>query len=524
MVSLLLQHGEYECLANLTCNPLHYQDHQHFADDYLATNLMKKSPNLPLAIDKHDVALKAFWSSEEVCRETNERLFAIPRGGLPPKVEQARTLIHNILGPLTIDDLRYVEDHFRFGPGATTSVTGVGSVTSDKYDAEMHLTSELYPFYKAILGQAWWDHTRPTIVEGNKFTSVPKTALTNRGICVEPHLNIFVQLGIGALLRKRLRRLGVDLTDQTRNQEFARRAYRDGLATIDLSKASDSVAYATVICLLPPDWVQLLEIARSPATFIAGEYVTLEKFSSMGNGYTFELESLIFAALAHVCNPGQSDDIAVYGDDIIVPAQGASCLIEALESLGFKVNESKSFLAGNFFESCGRDFFQGIPVRPFFLKKEDGTHSIPYALQFCNALRLYLFKNSSEMGCDERFRPVWLWAKGLIPKPWSTCTVPPKFGDQGLIVSRLEIRGARKPRKHNTSGLEGIEVRHVKCTTRDLRKETLGRHLYALSQAGHLAIATNGFEPRRGLYGRFVLGWALVDQWPEGLEWTKLVH
>jgi hypothetical protein len=318
-----------------------------------------------------------------------------------------------------------------------------------------------------------------------------------------------------------LKKLGVNLNDQTRNQEFAQRAYRDGLATIDLSKASDTLAYATVINLLPPDWVQLLEVARSPKTFVEGRYVTLEKFSSMGNGYTFELESLIFAALAHACNPGRADDIAVYGDDIIIPTQGASVLIEALSFLGFKVNNSKSFLAGNFFESCGKDFFQGVPVRPFFLKKEEGAASIPYALHFCNALRLYLFNCSSGWGCDEKFRPVWLWAKGLIPKPWSQCTVPPSFGDQGLIVSRMEIRGARKPRKHNVNGLEGVEIRHVKLTTRRVRKSSVGRHLYALSQAGRLSVPTLGFEPRRGLYGKFVLGWAIVDQWPEGLEWIN---
>jgi hypothetical protein len=485
---------------------------------------MKKSPNLPWFVDKHDVALKAFWSSEEDCRCTNDRLFAEPIGAMPLLVERARTLIHKTLGPLTRKDLQFVEDHMRFGPGATTSVTGVGSVTSDKFDAEMHLTSELYPYYKAILGKTWWDHTRPVVVEGNKFTSVPKNALTNRGICVEPTLNIFVQLGVGAVIRERLKRLGVNLSDQTRNQEFARRAYRDGLATIDLSKASDTLSYAAVINLLPPDWVQLLEIARSPKTYVDGKYVVLEKFSSMGNGYTFELESLIFASLAHACNPGRTDDIAVYGDDIIVPAQGAPKLIEALNYLGFKVNESKSFLAGNFFESCGKDFFQGILVRPFFLKKEDGSSSIPYALQFCNALRLYLFNRSSGWGCDERFRPVWLWAKGLIPKPWSQCTVPPVFGDSGLIVSKREARNTRKPQKQNTCGLEGVEVKHVTMKTIRLRKKTIGRHLYALSQAGRLTIPTKGFEPRRGLYGKFVLGWAIVDRWPEGLEWTDLVH
>lgn len=513
-VKIMIDHGLWQDLLDLECNPLHYQDHSNFADDYLATSLLQKSVNLPTGIDKHSVALKSFWDSEASCKMVNDRLFSLPIGGLPPLIERARSLIHRVLGPLTKEDLQFVEDSFRFGPGATTAVSGVGSVTSDKFDEEIHLTEALYPFYKSVLGQTWWDQrSSPVIVEGNRFTSVPKNAKTNRGICVEPTLNIFVQLGIGALLRRRLRRLGIDLSDQTKNQKFAARAYSERLATIDLSAASDSLAYSTVISLLPEDWVELLDLARSPKTQVEGEYVTLEKFSSMGNGYTFELETLIFAALAFVCCPGETDRIAVYGDDIILPANRSKSLIDALDFLGFRVNERKSFLAGNFFESCGVDFFKGQPVRPFFLRKSSESKQL-YTIQIMNSLRLYASMRCNYRYCDSRFRSLWVQLKKLIPKPWSMCSVPPQMGNSGIIVSLREARYIQRPKNWG----EGWIVQHVVQQPKKVRKRTIGRLLAALACGS--PIPTRGFEPRRGLFGRFVLRRTTILSWCEGLEWT----
>lgn len=490
-VFMLIKHEMWRELLDLKVDPLHYQDHSNFADDYLATSLLQKSANLPTGIDLHKAALDAFYASEDSCRRVNDKLISTLTGGLPPLIERARSIIHKVLGPLTREDLDFVEASFRFGPGATTGVPGTGSVVSDKFDEEIHLTQSLVPYYKAILGQTWWESkTRPVVVEGNRFTSVPKNAKTNRGICVEPTLNIFVQLGIGQLLRRRLKRLGIDLSDQTKNQSLARMAYREKLATIDLSAASDSLAYLTVIRLLPEPWVELLEIARSPTTLVDGKIVNLEKYSSMGNGFTFELETLIFAAIAHAACSGDTSRVAVYGDDIIVPQKHAPLVIDALDFLGFSVNLKKTFLAGRFFESCGTDWFNSQPVRPFFLRKSKES-KLPYTMQTANSLRRYAQLRLNGLGCDSRFRSLWVSLMTLTPEPWKSCKVPLSLGDVGLIVSEQEARMKRRPRNQ----LEGWVVRTVSLTTVRKRKRTIGRLLAALACGS--PEPTYGMEPDR---------------------------
>jgi hypothetical protein len=148
-------------------------------------------------------------------------------------------------------------------------------------------------------------------------------------------------------------------------------------ATLDLSNASDTVCRNLVKILLPPTWFESLDDLRSKATLIEGRWVHLEKFSSMGNGFTFELETLIFASLccATLRKLGRAgtlgSDVFVFGDDIIVPTVIVREVIAVLRFSGFELNEEKSFFGDEpFRESCGGDYYDGFPVRPFYLKDE----------------------------------------------------------------------------------------------------------------------------------------------------------
>jgi hypothetical protein len=100
----------------------------------------------------------------------------------------------------------------------------------------------------------------------------------------------------------------------------------------------------------------------------------LEKFSSMGNGFTFELETLIFAALAAaVSDLTLGENLFVYGDDIIVPTHASSNVLAVLRTFGFTPNTKKTFTSGSFRESCGGDYFLGYDVRSVFLKSEPSS-------------------------------------------------------------------------------------------------------------------------------------------------------
>jgi hypothetical protein len=530
-VYLLLKNKEYQQYLELTIDPDNYDDPSQFRDDYLVTEILRKSPNLPLGVDRSAEALLSFSESEHHCQQMNNFFFSNADTALPVWFFEVQTLIKRILGPLNKEALDSISDSFGHGPGATTGVRGVGSCQSMKFDKTLHLTANLRDFYRAILGQTWWEHqSRPEVVSGSKFTTVPKSAKTDRGICVEPTLNMFVQKGIGSYLRSRLRSFGYNLDRQAEvNKSLAQQAVSRGLSTIDLSAASDSVSLELVRRLLPPDWYHLLVLPRSPTVELPSGINRLEKFSSMGNGFTFELETLLFLATTLVICKGRYG-VSVFGDDIICPQRYAPALIEALNFLGFKVNTSKSFLAGNFFESCGSHWFKGADVRPFYLK---GSKSgIPYPIQIANRLRLYSRRCYGNLGCDPRFKPVWLGLIKASPRSWRGCRVPEFLGDVGVISSFDEARP-----ESLRDGHEGWSIRFVYTKPVQVRYQTIGTYLSGLArsgaqpdfgplltklhfQIGNEALFLKGREALRGYLGSTVTKRVSVSHWPSGFDWV----
>lgn len=234
------------------------------------------------------------------------------------------------------------------------------------------------PQWSPIDMSLFWDYVFETI-DYCKYSTVPKAANTDRSIGVEPTLNVFLQLGCDRVIRKALRqRWGIDLNTQLKNQHLCQLAsISNDDATIDLKGASDCVAIMAAYLLLPTAWFDLLmdlrsENIRVSKKFTGGKRVTypLHKISAMGNGYTFALESLIFAALSRYVMRTNNvrGNLAIFGDDIIVPRVVAPQLIKILDLFGFMVNKDKTFITGPFRESCGVDCLNGINIRPFFLK------------------------------------------------------------------------------------------------------------------------------------------------------------
>jgi hypothetical protein len=320
--------------------------------------------------------LAVFYKGEAVCRKYNRETFGTDpisrsaRNVRAPLLLKMQRKIAEILGPCPhVDDLLPA-----IGPGATIGCSKNTSVRS-KLHSQHTITREAAIYLDENLSPNafpnWFSNISCKLVTGSRFASVPKTFLVDRGIEVNPLLNAAYQRGIGKYIGDRLRRFGIDLTDQSANQRLARVGSISGdLATIDLSMASDTIAYALVLDLLPPDWFNLLDAFRVARIEMPdGSWVIQEKFSAMGNGYTFELESLIFySLLLSSCNPGET--VSVYGDDLICPSHRFDIVTANLERLGFIPNLSKSFGTGPFRESCGKDYWHGTDVRPVFLKAE----------------------------------------------------------------------------------------------------------------------------------------------------------
>ncbi|DAD50299.1 TPA_asm: RNA-directed RNA polymerase, partial [ssRNA phage Gerhypos.4_50] len=443
-VALLIQYSEFQQLVDLKIDSRHYSSHDVFSCDYLVTSILSKNPRLPLSVNRRDVAIAKFYAAEDACRLTNSRISEflenpqLVDSDIRTVIFSMQSFIQEILGPFpTRKDLAYAEENMRFGPGATTSVSGVVT-QGKKYSLRTpEVTSRLLPFRTFCFPDLWKENVQEvSIRDFSKLAVVPKNAKTDRVICIEPDLNIFVQLGTGALIKRKLLRSGLDLSSQLRNQELAMQAHRLQLATVDLSAASDTISREAVWLLLPPAWADLLHFSRVDSTEINGDVLPLEKWSSMGNGYTFELETLIFFALAKVCarQSGASDEnVTAYGDDIIIPRASLGLLMRTLDFLGFSVNREKTFGEGRFHESCGADYFDGHNVRPVFFRSEHHDFQTICYL-YANNLRRWARRLYDNDSCDSRVLPAWLRCFTAV-EPAFRYFIPEGFGDQGFIES-----------------------------------------------------------------------------------------
>ncbi len=458
-------------------DPSSYVDWRDFHRDYIALSLLSKWQHFDIGIDRDAVALEKFAQSERQCAETNARLVSFNRTifpmdeRLPSYIHMAKGKIERVLGDFSWDDAHLF---MGFGPGASLDLPktrgdawykyGLLSPSTTGDNARLAICAiKQIPQWETIVagltGKAIGDCL--TIVDGNRVTTVPKSAKTNRVIAVEPTLNMYVQKGIGGLIRKRLKRVGVNLDSQTLNQRLAKAGSEDGsLATIDLASASDTIALGLVELLLPDDWVTAIKLCRSPVgTLPDGTKIRYQKVSSMGNGYTFELESLIFWALTSSVVSHSGDDergVAIYGDDIVVPTASSNELVRLLEWCGFKTNSDKSFTIGPFRESCGKHYFRGHDVTPIYIK--DYVDDLERKLWLANNIkRLAHIHLGWGHGCHGRLLGAYRALRSTLPRGYQQPSIPDGFGDGGLIGDFDEVTPRRLPH-----GIDGYRVHYMR--------------------------------------------------------------
>jgi hypothetical protein len=334
-----------------------------------------------------------------------------------------------------VDSFDQIFHYGMTGPGAAIRARG-HSFYAKLFSSPLSLTDRgLYVAYRRYIDNyPEWSNAElirtenygsPTIVPGNRIAYVPKDDRASRTICVEPSLNMFAQLGFGRLLEARLKEyLGIDLEKQPdKNRELCRvGSVTEEYASIDLSDASDSISLRMLREMLPMDMYSWLASLRSKSVETSpGKHEELFMVSSMGNGFTFPLETIIFSCVVQsalkvdgfppVHPRGTAlGNWGVFGDDIICPERVFSKVIRLLKILGFRVNLDKTFDKGPFRESCGYDFYRGHNVRGVYVKTLR-TQEARYAV--INQLNLF----SSRTGVDlpvtlahllktVRFRPV----------------------------------------------------------------------------------------------------------------------
>lgn len=341
-------------------------------------------------------------------------------------------------------------DLSRIGPGANIGARG-GDFYTKFFSSPLTCTSDsLYKWYRRYTGSfPEWSNAEniriehygsARIVSGSRLSFVPKNDKISRCICTEPTLNTYFQLGFGAHLERRLdERYGISLsTQQFKNRDLARLgSLTDSLITLDLSSASDSISVSMLKEFFPADFVRWLEFSRCKETQIPDMgTVPLYMISSMGNGYTFPLQTVIFAAVVVACANfrgiplGQSKSgnrWGIFGDDIICPRELTRDVIDLLNLLGFSVNDDKSFVEGPFRESCGADFWLGTNIRGVYLRSLRTQNSrfsaVNQLLRFSTNHGIFLRRLVAAIMRNTSFRPAPPWSNVDcgIHVPFSMC-------------------------------------------------------------------------------------------------------
>jgi len=447
----LLERGDFMGLARfddwLYASSPEVPVHNHLAARQVVALFSKLGP-LGDPAEKERLAYGKFIEAEAQCRASNEFFHLLSSGRVsahPDVMRQllaARRKIRRILGSCpSLSDLA-----LRFGPGATVDIRKTEAFPTAKFAAgigcsEDVLASGLLP--GALREVPHWTSAHDSLwsidddgflvetvnveVQVGKLVFVPKNAKIHRSVVVEPCLNTFFQAGIGDWMAGRLRSFGIDIRDQKRNQRAARSGSLDGgLATIDLSSASDTVSKGIVKFLLPPEWFRLLSAFRTSKVAYGDTIHDQAKFSSMGNGFTFPLETLIFHSLAASCPFG--NEVLAYGDDIICRSDAYDDVVRLLEVCGFSVNLDKSYSEGPFRESCGADYYRGINIRPF------------YQRSLVSGRSLFLLHNFFRRNLDDEVADAILCH---IPEPirlWG----PDGYGDGHLVGRPVALTRSRR--------------------------------------------------------------------------------
>lgn len=351
-----------------------------------------------------DVALPApngIWESDDPGAwsgelESFQSHFSMAHGGnatLYRNLDLVSGFLASALGRYDYRDWR-----FRHGPGAIAESTGPSNKYlwrnwSGRLDSVFPMADCGYHSY------ASWASDMVVRKVGSKdppsrLICVPKTYSKPRLIAAEPSEHQWCQQNVWHYFCDRARDSWifdfVRFRDQSLNQSLCLEGSKEGtLATLDLSSASDRVTCWAVEALFRSNPPLVRALAASRTRFVelpqpygfGGLYRKLNKFSTMGSACTFPVESLLFLAIslaAVITDRKQrvtletvrslAGEVAVFGDDIIVPVDHRAAVQDALEVCHFQVNTAKSFSTGRFRESCGVDSFNGQEVTPIYWK------------------------------------------------------------------------------------------------------------------------------------------------------------
>ena len=273
-----------------------------------------------------------------------------------------------------------------FGKKSSVGIPMRKACEGERYEAPITGSSEHIEWFDKFYG-AWnrpahgYAQARAALVKKPPYREidtleailVDKTWKSLRMIMPNTTLGSLYSGGLGRVIEERLRNYGYDIKRlQPVHGELARFGSLTGsLVTADQSLASDNITCQLVDALLPRKWANACKFGRIGKMVLNGNELVTPTFSTMGIGFTFPLQTLIFLclllAIRDHCKLDEQAVVSVFGDDLIYATEMHSLVADVFPSLGLVLNADKTFATGDFRESCGHDYFRGVDVRPFHL-------------------------------------------------------------------------------------------------------------------------------------------------------------
>jgi hypothetical protein len=265
--------------------------------------------------------------------------------------------------------------------------------------------------------------------------NVPKTWKVHRGITPLTLIDLFYTYGVGRAVQRRLKKHGLDIRYLQDNHRRVVRKFSLSLthATADLSAASDSITIHLLSRILPRSWYNLVKRACTHQVKIGDRLFYTESVLPMGNGLTFPVETLVFYCITKAIGELLKVDglYSVFGDDLVYPSKIHKAVAALFPEFGLILNTDKTFVSFPFRESCGEDFYRGVPVRSFYLSNAGSPRLSGRELEGY----LYSIINGLLRRWDEHEIPKTL---NFLLRALAQCTfrvlrVPPSFPDTSGI-------------------------------------------------------------------------------------------
>lgn len=307
-------------------------------------------------------------------------------------IQRSADVVSSLLGEFLPSEWR-----FRHGPGA---VADLDRSKDFKYDFPtwQPQLSPVFPYEEFGIANLNILDALPSgdlalhVEVPSVHIAVPKTQTGPRLIAKEPTCNQWAQQCIRDYLYTRVNESIIGMSIDFRNQQASREMALEGsltgmLSTVDLKSASDRISCWLVQRVFRRN-ISLLHAMRASRTrFMKNELdkkapslYKLRKFSTQGSALTFPTQSLVFYSIVMGClcylhdiTPKSSSfkrfarQVRIFGDDLIIPVEVEPLVRYALERVYLKVNQTKTFVEGNFRESCGMDAFEGHDVTPGYV-------------------------------------------------------------------------------------------------------------------------------------------------------------